>query len=405
MFKYSALLSLCLVALSVSASPIASPKVTIPIAARFNSGGNIVAADRARIAAIKSKDYGAAPAAHKRASYSIAVTNDAVSYTTPVGVGSPATEYTLLIDTGSSNTWVGAYQAYVKTSTSVDTGDAVAVTYGSGSFSGTEYYDTVTISSSLVIPNQSIGVADTSEGFGEGIDGIIGIGPTILTEGTVTGVTEVPTVSDNLYSQGTISTEAVGIFFAPTTSESDTNGELTFGGADTTKYTGTLAYVPLTTTEPASYYWGINQDITYNGATILATTAGIVDTGTTLVYLASNAYDSYVSATGAKLDANTGLLKVTSAQYAALKPLDFVIGGTTYALTANGQIWPRSLNTYIGGTTGSIYLIVNNLGTPSGEGLDFINGYTFLERFYSVFDTTTQQLGFATTSYTTATTN
>ncbi|KDQ58183.1 hypothetical protein JAAARDRAFT_155852 [Jaapia argillacea MUCL 33604] len=404
MFKFSALLSLCLVALSVSATPVPvdSPKVTIPIARRFAADGNIVAADRARIEAIKSKDYSGAP--HKRAAYSIAVTNTAVTYTAPIGVGSPATTYTLLIDTGSSNTWVGASKAYVKTSTSVDTGDAVAVTYGSGSFSGTEYYDTVTISSSLVIPNQSIGVASTATGF-SGVDGILGIGPTILTEGTVTGVTEVPTVSDNLYSQGTITTEVVGVSYAPTTSDADTNGELTFGGVDTTKYTGTLAYTPLTTTEPASYYWGINQDITYNGATILATTAGIVDTGTTLVYLASNAYTKYVSATGAKLDATTGLLKVTSAQYAALKPLDFVIGGVTYALTANGQIWPRSLNTYIGGTTGSIYLIVNNLGTPSGEGLDFINGYTFLERFYAVFDTTNKQLGFATTTYTTATTN
>lgn len=52
----------------------------------------------------------------------------------------------------------------------------------------------------------------------------------------------IPTVTDNLYSQGTISETVVGVFFAPTTSESDTNGELTFGGVDTTKYTGTLTY-------------------------------------------------------------------------------------------------------------------------------------------------------------------
>jgi hypothetical protein len=63
------------------------------------------------------------------------------------------------------------------------------------------------------------------------------------------------------------------------------------------------------------------------------------------------------------------------------------------------------LNTYIGGSSSSNYLIVNNLGSPSGEGLDFINGYTFLERFYSVFDTTGGRVGFATTAYTTATTN
>lgn len=57
----------------------------------------------------------------------------------------------------------------------------------------------------------------------------------------------------------------------------------------------------------------------------------------------------------------TGLLKITSAQYSALKPLNFKIGSTTYALSPNAQIWPRSLNADIGGTSGSIYLIVSDV--------------------------------------------
>ncbi len=76
-----------------------------------------------------------------------------------------------------------------------------------------------------------------------------------------------------------------------------------------------------------------------------------------------------------------------------------------FELTANAQAWPRSLNADIGGVAGDIYLIVNDIGTPSGEGLDFINGFTFLERFYSVFDTANSRVGFATTSFTDATTN
>ena len=63
------------------------------------------------------------------------------------------------------------------------------------------------------------------------------------------------------------------------------------------------------------------------------------------------------------------------------------------------------LNTVIGGQPGAIYLIIGNLGTPSGKGLDFINGYTFLERFYSVFDTANSRVGIANTPFTTATTN
>jgi hypothetical protein len=45
----------------------------------------------------------------------------------------------------------------------------------------------------------------------------------------------------------------------------------------------------------------------------------------------------------------------------------------------------RSLNSVIGGSSDSIYLIIHDLGNSSGEGLDFINGQTWLERFYTVY--------------------
>ncbi|KAF8526356.1 hypothetical protein JB92DRAFT_1142434 [Gautieria morchelliformis] len=58
-----------------------------------------------------------------------------------------------------------------------------------------------------------------------------------------------------------------------------------------------------------------------------------------------------------------------------------------------------------GGDTDSVYLIVADIGRPSGQGVDFINGLAFLQRFYSVFDTGNQRVGFATTPFTHATTN
>ncbi|KAG1802548.1 aspartic peptidase domain-containing protein [Suillus subaureus] len=406
MFPAASLLTTLLLALSIAASPveIRNSPITLPIARRLNTSGgtiNILQHDQSRAAALKNVGENTL----NRRTGSIAVTNDAVGYIAAVGVGSPATTYNLIVDTGSSNTWVGAGTAYVKTSTSVDTGEPVAVTYGSGSFSGKTYNDIIR-TDGLTITKQSIGVAATSTGF-SGVDGIIGIGPLDLTEGTLTNEpdTTIPTVTDNLYSQGTIAEIVVGISFEPTTTETDTNGELTFGGTDATKYTGAIAYTPLTTTYPASYYWGINESITYGTTTILAETAGIVDTGTTLILIATNAYSKYQSATGATEDNTTGLLRITTTQYDDLEDLNFNVGSNTYALTPNAQIWPRALNTYLGGSANYIYLVVNSIGTPSGEGLDFINGYTFLERFYSVFDTTNSRVGFATTSYTDATTN
>ena len=52
-----------------------------------------------------------------------------------------------------------------------------------------------------------------------------------------------------------------------------------------------------------------------------------------------------------------------------------------------------------------IYLVVADIGSNSGQGLDFVNGQVFLERFYSVFDTGNGRVGFARTEYTYATTN
>ncbi|EED79936.1 predicted protein [Postia placenta Mad-698-R] len=104
-------------------------------------------------------------------------------------------------------------------------------------------------------------------------------------------------------------------------------------------------------------------------------------------------------------DSTTGLLTITEAQYESLESLYFVIGGTTFEFTANAQIWPRALNSAIGGQEGTIYLIASDIGSNSGSGLDFINGFGWLQRFYSVFDTTNTQVGIATTPYTDATTN
>lgn len=51
---------------------------------------------------------------------------------------------------------------------------------------------------------------------------------------------------------------------------------------------------------------------------------------------------------------------------------DIFAGGTTFELTANAQIWPRALNSMLGGSDDKIYLVVADMGSPSGQGLDFI---------------------------------
>jgi len=270
------------------------------------------------------------PPAPIRPEHRINVTDAGVNYTIPVAIGKPAQIFNLLIDTGSSNTWVGASQTYHQTSTCKPTGKIVHTNYGSGGFTGAEYTDLVSLGPDFIISEQSIGVASTAQGLDEGVDGILGIGPVDLTADTLSGEPSVPTVADNLYKLGIIPSELIAISFAPTTRSEDTpNGELSFGDVDNTKYTGQIEYVPITKSSPANKYWGIDQSITYgSGTPILSQTAGIVDTGTTQLLLATDAFKAYQKATGGVVDSTTGLLTITQQQYDKLENLHFKIGNT-----------------------------------------------------------------------------
>ncbi|KAF5386467.1 hypothetical protein D9757_005902 [Collybiopsis confluens] len=413
MLSSAALVFSCLVLNGlVLASPVAQSSgsgssLTVPIrkSVSITSGHNVVDTGHARAQSFRGRAAGQQTSASSTAKrQSVGVKNEAITYIAQVSVGTSKQKFNLLVDSGSSNTWVGANttNAYVPSSSSVWTDDIVIVEYGSGYFFGYEYYDTLTLSNALVITNQSLGGASFSQGFTT-MDGILGIGPIALTDGTILGSTApvftVPTVSDNLYTQGKISNEVVGVAFAPTTGASnEPEGALVFGAQDSSRFVGQITYVPKETD-----YWGINQSISYKGVEIMATSTGVIDTGTTLLYLPTDTFNSYIASTGGVFDEATGLYEITEAQYNALEDLVFNIGGTELPLTPNAQIWPRSLNGNIGGAQGKIYL--NAVSTEPVNGLNFINGYVFLERYYTVFDTTNNRVGFAATSFTNATSN
>jgi len=147
MFLSKVLLTLLFLAdiSSVHASPFRTTagtgKITLSVAAKMKARGitNIAEADRARVKALREGRL------NKR-DVIVGITNGQTIYTAKVGVGSPPTECecsasriliysflkapsleidTLLVDTGSSNTWVGANQPYVSTNTSRATGNTV----------------------------------------------------------------------------------------------------------------------------------------------------------------------------------------------------------------------------------------------------------------------------------------
>ncbi|KAG2365294.1 aspartic peptidase domain-containing protein [Suillus spraguei] len=394
---------LTLLALSNTGSPAEVPNspITLPMTRRLKSSNstNLVQHDEARAAAFRDNIRRGQPT-------NVFLESDFFADIVSVDIGIPPTTYDLIVDTGSAVTWVGANHHYVATHTSVNTRQPVAVTYSSASFDGILYNDTVALNGSQAI-EMPIGVASVSHGIN--FDGILGIGPAGLTIGTLKNSPKdtFPTVTDFLHAKGAISQPLVGIFFQLSTLEGESSGELSFGETNPAMYIGDITYTPITTTAPASNYWGIDQSITYGptGTMILSSTAGIIDSGFTFISIASDAYDRYRVATGGTLDTATNLLTITPGKYGALHNLDFHIGKETYSLTPNAQIWPRSINAAINGADNAIYLVVKSLGTPTGQGIDFHNGYVFLQRFYTVLDTSNSRVGFAKTSFTDATTN
>lgn len=135
----------------------------------------------------------------------------------------------------------------------------------------------------------------------------------------------------------------------------------------------------------------------------------------------TDVFQEYKRRTGAVLDAHTGFLMLSPAQFERLGNLQFVLHGRVLTMTPNAQAWPRAFNRHMvsasalsrlrrtillsrrlyvsstavpilinttsqGGRTDRVYLVIGDLGRHSGQGFDFVNGMVWSERFYSVYD-------------------
>ncbi|KAI0741299.1 acid protease [Daedaleopsis nitida] len=372
----------------VGATPVVQVRdnlIRLPVVKKFNFTGSstILARDQARVKLLhaNAKARLSGVPLSKDVVIGAPADNQVSSYIVSVGVGKPATQ---------SPTFKSVLGA---------------VSHGSGFFEGTLFTDTVTIAPGLVITGQPIGVAAFAEGF-DGIDGIVGIGPSLLNVGTESPDTRltINTVTDNLFFQDVITENLVAVSFARSDQVQSLNGEVTFGGTDLSKFTGsinfTYPYYPHVTRVGILGHRPVNHVRHVTSTNVMSKTAGIVDTGTTLVLLATDAFARYQNGTGAVFDDATGLFRITQAEFENLQSLFFTINGDLRAHPQRPDLPGRALNTAIGGDAGLVYLVIGSIGTPSGEGLDFINGQIFLERFYSVFDTTNSRVGFASTPFT-----
>ncbi|KAJ3778733.1 aspartic peptidase domain-containing protein [Lentinula raphanica] len=218
-----------------------------------------------------------------------------------LSIGTPGQGLTFDIDTGSADLWVPSswcstctknHYDESQSSTYVDKGRRFAVSYGSGSVSGTTASDTVTIAGTS-IHNQTFGVIyRASQDFEEyPNDGILG-----MAFGTIAQSRGL-TVFETMMKQGKLKWPCFSVHLAR---NQETGSELCWGCYDPTKATGPISWFPVS----HRAYWSIQMsgfEVAGERIALDEMLISAIDTGTTFLYLpASVAAELYAQIPGSK---------------------------------------------------------------------------------------------------------
>lgn len=196
--------------------------------------------------------------------------------------------FTFDFDTGSSDTFVpgptcGTAQGCVGTTKynqqGVDEHNTTSITYGSGSVSGENYYDSVTIAG-LTATHQNVISLTQATGFSNSAsDGLMGMAFESIAN------SKQPPYFLTLINEKKVSNPEFSFYLGRGADGTGKNSEMTLGGRDSSKYTGAFTTVPVT----KQGYWQVALDeVVVNGFvdpvdTLLTKGQAAIDNGTTLV--------------------------------------------------------------------------------------------------------------------------
>jgi hypothetical protein len=201
-------------------------------------------------------------------------------------------------------------------------------------------------------------------------DGLFGLG-----FDTIESVSGVKTFLDNAIAAGALAQPVVSVFMPSERLFNGQGGAYIFGGIDSTKYTGSLTYVPVTT----KGYWQILvQDASFNGVSLGQTSQGIVDTGTTLIILGDAAAAAvHAKIPGSTNDPNNGWL-VPCSVASSTANVGFKLGGTTFNVPVADLAFES-----LGDGSGNCFS-----GVQGGQDGLWILGDVFIKNNYCVFSQT-----------------
>lgn len=308
------------------------------------------------------------------------------SYFSTMKFGSKSQEMYMLIDTGSANTWVFSsdcksdscliHNSFGKedSTTLVTNNTKWDLAYGTGQVSGVIATDRVAFANFTL--NMGFGLATTaSSDFNSyPMDGILGLGRRASDQlGT-------PTIMEVLDNQAKLQTNVVGIHLHRA-SDSTKDGEILFGGIDTGKFSGNIAYTK--TSNDGSWEIPVNDVIVGNTPANFTGRSAIVDTGTTFILMPPK--DAQVV---------HGLIPGSAANGES-----FTMPCNTnvkFEVKINGKDYEVSAKDYVGKPTqsGSSTCNSNIIGHQAFGDTQWILGDVFLKNVYAVFDFDNKQIGF-----------
>jgi len=310
-----------------------------------------------------------------------------VEYYGSITIGTPAQDFTVILDTGSSDLWIPSssctntacenHNTYDSSSSStyVANGKKFSIEYGDGSsVTGILSEDTVNLGG-LDVTKQTFAEATKEPGSDftdEPYDGILGMGYQTISADDV-----VP-VFNNMYSQGLVSENKFS-FYLNRDESATAGGELILGGSDSSYYTGDFTYVDVTT----EGYWQFKMDsVVVSGDSTTFCDGGckaIADTGTSLIVGPTSEVKKINSQIGANEE--TGAIKCSATDLptvtVTLNGVDFALEGSDYVVEQDGECFSG----FEGGDLGDI---------------DWILGDVFLGAYYTEFDFANNRVGFAT---------
>ncbi|XP_056367124.1 cathepsin E [Oenanthe melanoleuca] len=317
-----------------------------------------------------------------------------MEYFGQISIGTPPQNFTVVFDTGSSNLWVPSVYCVSKacaahtrfqptqSSTYEVIGTPFSIQYGTGSLTGIIGSDQVAVQG-LSVSNQQFAesISEPGKAFLDAeFDGILGLAYPSL---AVDGVTP---FFDNLMAQNLVELPIFSVYMS-SNPESPQGGELLFGGFDSSRFTGTLNWVPVT----QQGYWQIQLDNIQLGGTVTFCAGGcqaIVDTGTSLITGPTKEAKELQNLIGAV--AVDGEYVVECSSLSEMPDLTFTINGLPYTLSAQAYIlveYGDGMEFCTSGFQG------NDIPPPTGP--LWILGDVFIRQFYSVFDRGNNRVGLA----------